>query len=289
MFLEKIKKISKDRLNYSYKIIKEKIPLDKELDEFLQVLSEVGVSSMSILTTVQTEKIDQTFIKVLSNMNKSLSNEFNILDIFHFNWKPDLSTGQEAYLFQFANFDNIIKNSKNNIVILLDEGETTMHPNWQKKYINYYVEFLKNNFKDKKFHIVLTSHSPFILSDLPKENIIFLKKDKETAKCLNVTATTELDTFGANIHTLLSHGFFMNDGLMGEFSKGKIDDLINYLNDKQSDIKNNDEAQKLLNIIGEPIIKNQLQRMLDGKRLRKVDEIDKLSDEIELMKHRIEF
>ena len=35
----------------------------------------------------------------------------------------------------------------------------------------------------------------------------------------------DFNTFGANIHTLLSHGFFMKDGLMGEFAKSKIEEI----------------------------------------------------------------
>ena len=127
---------------------------------------------------------------------------------------------------------------------------------------------------------MITTHSPFLLSDLPKENVIFLEKDRYTEECINATNKIDINPFGANIHSLLSHGFFMQDGLMGEFAKSKIEDVINYLNDKESTIKNNDEAQKLLNIIGEPVIKNQLQKMLDSKRLSKIDEIDIIKNQI---------
>ena len=58
----------------------------------------------------------------------------------------------------------------------------------------------------------------------------------------------DFNTFGANIHTLLSHGFFMKDGLMGEFAKSKIDDVINYLNNKESEIKN-DELRGLCDFV----------------------------------------
>ena len=33
--------------------------------------------------------------------------------------------------------------------------------------------------KNLKLHLILTSHSPFILSDIPKQNIIFLKDGKQ--------------------------------------------------------------------------------------------------------------
>jgi uncharacterized protein YlaN (UPF0358 family) len=118
-----------------------------------------------------------------------------------------------------------------NIIIFLDEFELGLHPNWQKKAIEYLIDFLK--MIDKRFHIIITSHSPFILSDLPKENIIFLEKYKKNDKevkiqnqkvgnCKNATKDIDIKTFGANIHTLLSDGFFMSDGLMGKFAKSKI-------------------------------------------------------------------
>jgi len=156
-------------------------------------------------------------------------------------------------------------------LILLDEVELGLHPNWQKNIILYLIDILK--IIKINFQIIITSHSPFLLSDIPKQNIIFLDKD-EKGNCKVIDGLKEKkQTFGANIHTLLSDSFFMDDGLMGEFAKRKIDDLINYLNDGKSTIKDNDQAQKLLNIIGEPIIKNQLQRMLDSKRLSKIDAI----------------
>jgi len=85
-----------------------------------------------------------------------------------------------------------------------------------------YIIYLRDNklIKSQKYHFILTSHSPFLLSDIPKENVIFLEKGKQVYP--------EIETFGANIHTLLSHGFFMKDGLMGEFAKGKINEIIDF-------------------------------------------------------------
>ena len=72
----------------------------------------------------------------------------------------------------------------------------------------------------------------------------------------------------------------MQDGLIGKFAKSKIDDVINYLNNNKTTIKDNDEAQNIINIIGEPIIKRQLQKMMDSKRLNKVDKIDDIEKQI---------
>ncbi|MDQ1433149.1 MAG: hypothetical protein QG634_434 [Patescibacteria group bacterium] len=183
----------------------------------------------------------------------------------------DLSHGEQTIFSQFLNIYYFsLHDKEKTFIYLMDEPDLSLHPQWQKKYLYELYNLLHKI--DMTYHVVITTHSPFILSDLPKENVIFLEKGKQV--------DVHIDTFGANIHTLLSHGFFMKDGLMGEFAKGKIEDVINYLNDKESTIKDNDEAQKLLNIIGEPIIKNQLQRMLDSKRLSKIDKIDLIEKQI---------
>ncbi|WP_151945259.1 hypothetical protein [Aliarcobacter butzleri] len=80
----------------------------------------------------------------------------------------------------------------------------------------------------------------------------------------------------------------MKDGLMGEFAKEKINDVINFLNGNKSLITTNDEAQNLINIIGEPVIKKQLQKMLDSKRLSKIDEIDLIKNQMKELSKRLE-
>jgi len=59
-------------------------------------------------------------------------------------------------------------------LFLLDEPDLTLHPNWQKEYIKEIVSLLQK--LNKRIHIITSSHSPFILSDLPKENVVFFRK-----------------------------------------------------------------------------------------------------------------
>jgi len=157
-----------------------------------------------------------------------------------------------------------------NMLIFLDEFELGLHPNWQKKSIHYIIEFLKKI--DKKFTIIITSHSPFILSDIPKENVIFLKDGKQE--------NVDINPFGANIHTLLSHGFFMEDGLMGEFAKGKIEEIIKNLNLKsyKPSKKDKEKILQIIKTIGEPFLKHKLEDMfyqkfddIDLKKIRKLE------------------
>ena len=203
---------------------------------------------------------------------------------------PKLSDGQMQYLKLFSLIATGVEESNEiNNLIILDEAELFMHPNWKKQFMNYLITMLDETYPNENFHIIFTTHSPFLLSDLPKENVIFLEKEKEKdGKCKNVTNEIDIETFGANIHTLLSHGFFMKDGLMGEFAKGEINKAITKLNQiklSEDDIK---FCENIIKITGEPIIKRQMQKMLDSKRLSKMDAISKkiedMSYELEVLK-----
>ena len=167
----------------------------------------------------------------------------------------DLSQGERKFFNEFLMiFDKIKETDKKDILIALDEPDLSLHPEWQKKYLQNLLKLLEE-FPKKKFHIIITSHSPFILSDLPKENVIFLEKGKQVYPFEN-----NQQTFGANIHTLLSHGFFMKDGLMGEFAKTKINKIIENLNDKEYNPLKEDKKKLLstINVIGEDFLKMKL-------------------------------
>ena len=125
-----------------------------------------------------------------------------------------LSSGEKMLFMFMVNLlyqVKFIKLSYSKINLFLDEVEFGLHPNWQKRFVKEIIYSLENF--DCKFNIYFMSHSPFILSDIPTKNVLFLKGGKQEFP--------KIDTFGANIHTLLSHGFFM-EGLMGEFAKNKI-------------------------------------------------------------------
>lgn len=190
----------------------------------------------------------------------------------------------KSFDLEYKRIANIFSQRPNDYIVhyLLDEPDTLLHPQWQKQFIKELIYLLERI--DGKYNIIVTSHSPFILSDLPKENVIFLEKGKQV-----YPFDDGKQTFGANIHTLLSHGFFMKDGLMGEFAKSKIDDVIKYLNnDKKSTVTTDKDAQNIINIIGEPIIKRELQRMLKNKmELSNKTEIDTIKNEIKLLTERL--
>lgn len=148
------------------------------------------------------------------------------------------------------------------LYLLIDEGEVGFHPQWQSQYLFNLTNFVRHLFVEYKVQIILTSHSPFIVSDLPKENLIFLEKENGDCK---VVLFNEEQTFAANIHSLLSNQFFMKEGVVGKFAKTKLQEELKPLLDKNQ--KNVDESRlrKIIALIGEPVLKSKLNEILNSK------------------------
>lgn len=230
----------------------------------------------------------QEFFKLVSSAN-DLETNFQLTFQTEDGKDIKLSSGEKTILFYLERIDFMLSQfeSKSNIV-LFDEIELYLHPNWQKKILKIILDFIQENKLKNNLHIILASHSPFILSDIPKQNVIFLEKDEETGNCINSTNNVDLNPFGANIHTLLSHGFFMQDGLMGEFAKNKITKILNFLNGKNKFIDFPINQIKLtIELIGEDFLREKLLKMHDEKfKIKsKDDEIKELKAEIERLKN----
>ena len=160
------------------------------------------------------------------------------------------------------------------INILFDEVELYFHPDMQRTFISYFLNYFKKLKFDfiESINICFVTHSPFILSDIPNENVMFLKKGEGIFDKTEQIINKDNRTFGANIHELLSTGFFLDKGFMGEFAKEKINDLIKYLKSETQDNLDNisdnwseKKAEDFINIIGEPLIRESLMSLYHKK------------------------
>lgn len=213
--------------------------------------------------------------------------------IFRFDWL-DMSAGQSALLNIFSKIHWVSNRVSNDTVwLLVDEGDLYLHPEWQRTFLSNLHHYLPLFFKDKKVQLFLTSHSPFLVSDLPNENIILLERieNKYGQGFCEVTRTTINNTFGANIYDLYADSFFLKSGFIGEFAKNKIDDLFSFLNNdmnnKYTGDLNDDTALKLIKIIGEPFVKTDLLQLYDKKNKTNTEK-DFIDEEIARLNKRKE-
>jgi hypothetical protein len=229
-------------------------------------------------------EVHQAHFKYRSLYAKSKAQSQGFLD---FNWR-DLSNGEKAYLDLYSRiFEGYrrlgeVIDLDSTLYVVIDEGEIGFHPQWQKEYLNNVIHFL-NRLSDLKVQLIITSHSPFVLSDLPKSNVILLNKDKDN-KTITDSLSVKEETFAANIHELFADSFFMRNGTIGDFAKRKIEEVINLINRKENILDREIEhIKKVIALIGEPIIKDRLIDMFNerfGKVETLQDRITRLQAEL---------
>ena len=160
-------------------------------------------------------------------LNFQINLEKNNKDVNYFR----LSSGEKTLLSYFANIvgrinelyqiqaqDETYNSVQNKLfLILIDEVELHLHPEWQRNFIKYVEDFF--NYKEHlvRLQFVIATHSPFVVSDIYDQNIIYLgNKDKETK------------TFGGNIFDIFKDDFYVSNTI-GAFSESIIKELSEFL------------------------------------------------------------
>lgn len=168
----------------------------------------------------------------------------------------------------------------NNINIVLEEVELYFHPEYQRLFIKYLLEQIgyANLGSGMAINFIFVTHSPFILSDVPRQNVLFLKNGFPDR-------SMQEDTFGANIHTMLQNGFFLSGVPIGEFAKDKIASMFKTLNkSEQLSERELTQLSREIPLVSEPLLRNQLMRLYSQ---RKGFENGDVRDRIEYLENRI--
>jgi predicted ATPase len=195
---------------------------------------------------------------------------------FHYQFKNNYSSGQQKALSFYSRFywakNEMIKSENeiiyeafhNRIVIFIDEGEVALHPEWQRTFFRKSIDFLSKLFNDREIQLIFTTHSPFVLSDIPKNDVLFL--DRDANRNLLIADMEKEKTFGSNIYTLLSDSFFM-ENTIGEFAHNKMKLALENLTKKdyQIDDKLKSELRFTIDSIGEPLLKEQFDYLYNQK------------------------
>lgn len=91
-----------------------------------------------------------------------------------------------------------IEDAPDGSLILLDEPEVSLHPEAQKKLRRYLLEKIKTN----HHQIIISSHSPFIAEDLPKEAIKVFRVSPSTGKTEIIEDIYPNEAFSVLGHTI---------------------------------------------------------------------------------------
>ncbi|GHT43116.1 hypothetical protein AGMMS49965_16200 [Bacteroidia bacterium] len=204
-----------------------------------------------------------------------------------------------SVIYHLKNINSVIENDEmikyRYVNLIFEEIELYFHPEYQRRYIKRMIEQIGKAELNciEGINMCFVTHSPFILSDIPKCNICFLDKGKQ------IPNKNMPETFSANIHDILRHNFFLENGFVGEFAKSKIEEVIKIINltiEQNDKVKPNNEkkcisnedykkCKKIISLIGEPLIRRKLLMMIEDVYENKLELIEDkqalLKDEME--------
>lgn len=200
-----------------------------------------------------------------SRVSKSFINEYIILfgqsNVFEINWLG-ISSGHKAYLNLFSSLYQELRYTRQpNLLLCIDEGDLYLHPMWQTEFFDKLLKVLPVIYSGK-VQLILTSHSPFLLSDLPKQNITILDKDRIGSSQNGVDLKN--NTFGGNLYDLYSEPFFLGKKRTSDFAYNKIKELIESVENKAISKSKKEALLKIANLIGDDIIQFQIKKLLNN-------------------------
>ena len=142
-----------------------------------------------------------------------------------------------------------------NFNIVFDELEICLHPEYQRRFVNRFLFALNNILKGKTYNINISiiTHSPFVLSDIPRSNILYMKTEEDEGKELPKY------TFAQNIGEMMFGSFFM-EKTIGDFAESKLKELIKWKQGKNP-FMSKKEADAILNTIGDPVIRSLIEEI----------------------------
>lgn len=230
----------KDDLNRD-SIDREKIFFLINLIDKLKTLSEdLFKTKNNLVFDVKTKNESINFLKFF-NLNNLHSYSDNIKI-----YLKNLSAGEKVYINTFSLIYNHLNAPSENLLLIMDEPDLNFHPEWSRLFV-YKLILLIEKYKNKKVQIIITSHSPFLMTDIPRQNI-FLLKEVDGRK---IVSRTDI-SFAANLYDLVSASFFLKYPI-GEFARRKLKTLSN-------EKIPNSKDQQILNVLDDPFLKELLSK-----------------------------
>lgn len=108
-----------------------------------------------------------------------------------------------------------------NCLFLLDEPETHFNPDWRANFISQLRQCLPGN-GDVGQEMLITTHTPFLISDSKPDKVLIFKKDK-TSGAVSISQP-EYNTLGASINKITMSTFGKRETI-GRHAQALLEDL----------------------------------------------------------------
>lgn len=232
------------------------------------------------------KKVDGVYKEIIEFVQKYLS-------ICKYSYSIDfewgMSSGEENMLRIFSNLYHIFdwdykiynnethttdvskKTICDTLLLFMDEADLTFHPEWQRRLVGVLTAYIPQIYPAscaKDIQLILSTHSPLILGDIPCENITYLYAKDIQSQDSKPDPAVPGETFGQNIHTILKENFFLSKGTVGAFAARKINEAAKELVAMKGRVLNEQDQEKLsalrqtIRLVAPGILRTQLELLI---------------------------
>lgn len=169
----------------------------------------------------------QTSNNLFERMEQYYPDDSDLFDrdllLYHFTY---LSTGELQYARVFGLLSDYLnapvqkENDPRHYIILLDEPDANLHPELCRQFLKRLLNVCGTSKHGRTCQLLISTHSPFFLSDVVSANILRLDIDSQTGRGISVP-DTQTCYFGANIHDIIADGFFL-ESTIGEYARSYL-------------------------------------------------------------------
>ena len=211
----------------------------------------------------------QTLLELnLHSINKNIKKEIYTTDSMYVSEKMPKPEGKDL-VFYFNNFLILKKGEEKPVLIknlsdgehqflhsmgiclmlkdktallLLDEPETHFNPDWRSKFISILKDCLERGESNNLVRdILITSHSPFIISDCFPDKVVVFKKDEKPINAKDM----KFNTFGTSVNIVLEE-IFKKEESISDYSLSELNKIKNRELKTIKDIQKAKEDSRLL-------------------------------------------
>lgn len=166
-----------------------------------------------------------------------------------------MSSGEHAYLKLYTEIYCVLEQHAEHsgiLLLLFDEPETYMHPEWSRQMISNIVEVINGLYGEHPewragCQLLITTHTPYLLSDLLPCFITRIEKGDD-----NLYIRKGENSFAANLYDILKSNFFVCNPI-GEFALSKLNCMLE---------RDAGKDRELIENVGDEYLRRQLERLL---------------------------